>query len=233
MSVVNRYVFRARISEAKFRKIIKLFTYDLSATQIAQIVHISRPTINRYLMAIRERVAAICEAESPFSGVVEVDESYFGPRRVKGKRGRGAGGKTIVFGMFNRNGKVYTEIVPDVSKKTLQAIIRGRVSQESIVHSDTWRGYNGLVDLGYNKHYRVRHGMDEFATDKSHINGIESFWGYAKTRLSRFKGIHKHTFYLHLKETEFRFNHRNERDDLYMILHWCRVKDFNYAYNLL
>lgn len=218
MSAVNRYVFRARISEAKFRRIIKLFTYDLSATQIAQIVHVSRPTINRYLMAIRECVAAICEAESPFSGVVEVDESYFGPRRVKGKRGRGAGGKTIVFGIFKRNGKVYTEIVPDVSRKTLQAIIRGRVSQESVVHSDTWRGYNGLVDIGYNKHYRVRHGINEFATDESHINGIESFWGYAKTRLARFRGIHKHTFYLHLKETEFRFNHRNERDKLYMIL---------------
>ncbi|OGV52176.1 MAG: hypothetical protein A2X49_05880 [Lentisphaerae bacterium GWF2_52_8] len=51
---------------------------------------------------------------------------------------------------------------------------------------------------------------------KSHINGIESFWGVAKTRLSKFKGIHKSTFYLHLKECEFRFNHRN--DDLYRLL---------------
>ena len=139
MTAVNRYVFRARISEAKFRHILKLFVYDLSATQIAKITHVSRPTINRYMMSIRERIAAFCERESPFSGIAEVDESYFGPRRVKGKRGRGAGGKTIVFGIFNRNGKVYTEIVPNASKKTLQAIIRGRVSQESIVHSDTWR----------------------------------------------------------------------------------------------
>ena len=228
INIVNRYVFRARISEAKFRQILRLFSYDLSATQIAKIVHVSRPTINRYLMAIRERVAVFCELESPFSGVIEVDESYFGPRRVKGKRGRGAGGKTIVFGIFKRNGKVYTEIVPNASKKTLQAIIRGRVNQDSIVHSDTWRGYNGLVDLGYNKHYRVRHSHDEFATDKSHINGIEGFWGYAKTRLVRFRGIHKHTFYLHLKETEFRFNHRNEDKDLYnILLKIIRIKPLN------
>jgi hypothetical protein len=68
-----------------------------------------------------------------------------------------------------------TEIVPDCSKSTLQGIIRGRVSLESVIHSDGWRGYDGLVDLGYQKHFRVEHGKNEFATEQSHINGIESF----------------------------------------------------------
>jgi len=77
-------------------------------------------------MAIRERIAGFCEAESPFQGKIEVDESHFGPRRVKGKRGRGAGNKTIVFGLIKRNGKVYTEIVPDCSKFTLHSIIPGK-----------------------------------------------------------------------------------------------------------
>ena len=124
-----------------------------------------------------------CEAESPVQGEVEVDESYFGARRVKGVRGRGAKGKTIVFGLFKREGRVYTEIVPDCSKITLQGIIRGRVKFESIIHSDGWRGYDGLVDLGYQKHFRVEHGNNEFANKNSHINGIESFWAFAKTRL--------------------------------------------------
>jgi transposase-like protein len=35
--------------------------------------------------------------------------------------------KTIVFGLLKRNGKVYTEIVPDVKAKTLVPIIRGKV----------------------------------------------------------------------------------------------------------
>lgn len=147
---------------------------------------------------------------SPFRGEVEVDESYFGPRRVRDKRGRGAGEKTIVFGIFQRNGYVYTEIVPDASKKTLQCVIRGRVSLNTVVHSDGWRGYNGLVDVGYDKHLRVQHSHNEFANDRSHINGIESFWSYAKRRLTKFNGIAEHTFELHLKETEFRFNHRNK-----------------------
>ena len=149
----------------------------------------------------------------PFDGIIEVDESYFGPRRIPGKRGRGASGKTIVFGVFKRQGKVYTEIVPDARKKTLQAIIRGKVALKSVIHSDGWRGYNGLVDVGYDKHYRVHHGQDEFARGTSHINGIESFWSFAKRRLAQFNGIPTRSFYLHLKETEFRFNHRN--DNLY------------------
>jgi transposase-like protein len=48
---------------------------------------------------------------------------------------------------------------------------------------------------------------------RSHINGIESFWGYAKRRLAKFNGVSGNTFYLHLKETEYRFNHR--RGNLY------------------
>jgi transposase-like protein len=139
-----------------------------------------------------------------------VDESYFGARRVRGKRGRGAGSKQIVFGIYRRNGKVYTEIVPNAAKKTLQAIIRGKVSLDSVIHSDGWRGYNGLVDVGYSKHLRVNHSDDVFAIGDVHINGIESFWSYAKRRLQKFNGVPEKTFSLHLKECEYRFNHRNE-----------------------
>ena len=216
MTPKNKYANRSRISEAKFRQIVKLFSLDLEADQMAQISGLNRNTINRYLRAIRERIVDYCQTQSPFKGEIEVDESYFGARRVKGKRGRGAQGKTIVFGIYKRNGKVYTEIVPNVSRKTLQAIIKGRVELNSVIHSDTWRSYNGLVDLGYKKHYRVRHGDNEFATEQSHINGIESFWAYAKTRLYRFRGLHKSTFILHLKECEFRFNYRDQ--NIYQLL---------------
>ena len=187
---------------------------DFEAVKIAKLTGVSRVSVNHYLMGIRRVIAAECEAGARanigVNGEVEVDESYFGPRRVKGKRGRGAGHKTIVFGLLKRKGKVYTEIVPDARKATLQAIIRGKVDSDTVIHSDGWRGYDGLVDLGYQKHYRVHHGEDEFVTGKSHINGIESFWGVTKTRLAKRRGIKKEHFYLHLKECEFRFNHRNE-----------------------
>ena len=217
----NKYVKRSRISEKKFRQLVKLFSLDLDAVQISELSHLNRNTVNRYLKAIRNRIAEFCEVESPFNGEVEIDESYFGAKRVKGKRGRGASGKTIVFGIFKWNGKVYTEIIRDARRKTLQDIIRGRVDLETVIHSDGWRGYTGLVDLGYKKHFRVHHGKNEFVRGKAHINGIESFWGYAKTRLSKFRGIHKSSFYFHLKESEFRFNYRHE--NIYQIM----LKIFN------
>ncbi len=214
--MANKYFKRSRVSASKIRQLLKLFSLDLNALQIAKISGLNRNTVNNYLRKIRELIASYCEQDSPFKGEVEVDESFFGARRVKGKRGRGAYGKTIVFGIYKRNGKVYTEIVPDCSRATLQAIIKGKVVKDSIIHSDKWRGYNGLVDLGYRKHYRIDHGNDEFVNGKSHINGIEGFWGFAKSRLSKFKGLHKSTFYLHLKECEFRYNYRKE--DLYKLL---------------
>jgi transposase-like protein len=213
----NKYVSRSRISEKKFRELIRYYSVDLSASQIAELTKLSRQTINTYLTAIRRRLVEVCNGENaPFVGHIEVDESYFGARRVKGKRGRGARGKTIVFGLLKRQGKVYTEIVPDCSAATLQSIILGKTDIDSVIHSDGWRGYNGLVDFGYKKHFRVHHGKNEFVRGNSHINGIESFWGYAKIRLVKFKGMNKSTFNLHLKECEFRFNNREQ--DIYKVL---------------
>ena len=163
IAIKNKYIHRSKISEAKFRQLIKCFSLDLNACQTSSLTHLNRNTINRYFHLIRKRVAHFCELESPFQGEIEVDESYFGGKRIKGKRGRGAFCKTPVFGMLQRNGKVYTEIVPDCAKATLQAIIRRKADLESVIHSDGWRGYNGLIDLGYKKHFRVHHSNDEFA----------------------------------------------------------------------
>jgi len=104
----------------------------------------------------------------------------FGGRRVRGKKGRGAGGKTMA------------------------ACI------DSIIHSDGWRGYDGLVDRGYKKHFRVNHGQHEFARGNCPINGIESFCSYVKRRPAKSNGVPRKTFHLHLKKCEFRFNHREE-----------------------
>jgi transposase-like protein len=217
MAPKNRYVHRSKISESKFRQVVRLFSLDLTALQTAEMTGLNRNTVNRFYTAIRERIAQFNEKTSPVRGDIEVDESYFGPRRVRGLRGRGAGRKTIVFGLFKRNGRVYTEIVPDCSAKTLQAIIRGHADIQSVIHSDGWRGYNGLVDFGYEKHLRVEHSENEFsAGDGNHINGIESFWGFAKNRLVKFHGIPKNQFYFHLKECEFRFNHRH--DNIYLLI---------------
>jgi len=221
MTITNKYIKRSRISEAKFREFIRYFSLDLDAHKITFLTSLNRNTVNRYLLLIRKRIAEFCEQSSPFHGKIKVDESYFGARRIRGKRGRGAYGKTPVFGILQRGGQIYTEIVPDCARKTLQAVIRGRVKPDSVIHSDSWRGYSGLVDLRYKKHYRIHHGKDQFANGKRHINGIESFWSYSKRRLMKFHGIPRSTFYLHLKECGFRFNYRN-RNIYQMVLKLLR-----------
>jgi transposase len=216
MTQKNRYYSRSKISEAKFRQLIRYFAMDLTATDCAELTGLSVRSVNSIYQRIRRRLAQQCEQVSPLGGELEADESYFGPRRIRGLRGRGAGQKTVVFGLLKRGSNVYTEIVPNASKAILQAIIRGKADVASVIHTDRWRGYDGLVDVGFDKHFRVNHGQNEFARGNAQVNGIESFWSYAKRRLVQFNGVPTHTFYLHLKETEFRFNHRH--DNLYKAL---------------
>jgi len=205
----NRYYRRSKISEAKFRQLVRLFALDLTPTDTAELTGLSVRSTNAIYQRIRTRIAEVCAIQSPFKGEIEADESYFRPKRIRGKRGRGAGSKTIVFGLLKRGNCVYTEIVPNASKATLQGIIRGKVDPNSVIHTDKWGGHDGLVDIGIDKHFRVNHGNNEFVRGSQHVNGIESFWSYAKHRLAQFHGVAKHTFALLLKETEFRFNHRN------------------------
>ena len=86
----NKYVKRSKISEAKFRDVVKHFSLDLASENIAVLTNLNRNTVNRYLFLLRKRIAEFCEQQSPFSGEIEVDESYFGAKRIKGKRGRGS-----------------------------------------------------------------------------------------------------------------------------------------------
>mgnify|MGYP006285329321 CR=1 FL=1 len=223
MAGLNKYYRRSKISEARFRQLLRCFALDLTASNAAALTGISARSTTAIFLKIRRRLLEARERDAFIErGAVEIAESYFGPSRVRGKRGRGAGGKTIVFGIFGdytspeRGGRVYTEIVPNCRQKTLRRVIRGHIALEAVIHSDGWTGYDGLVDVGYAKHLRVTHRAHEFATAQTHINGIESFWSFAKRRLQKFNGVPRHTFLLHLKECEWRFNHR--REDLYQAL---------------
>ena len=213
----NKYFFRGRISDEKFRLILKLFFFFFKAKKVSKLTNLNRVTINNIYQKIRERIAEICEAESPFeNGEIELDESYFGARRVRGMRGRGAKGKIPVFGMLKRGDKVYTQIVKNCSISELLPIIQGKIEPNTVLYTDGFKTYDGLVNYGYKEHFRVKHGENEFASGHNHINGIENFWGLCKVRLAKFRGVHKKSFYLHIKECEFRYNYRNQ--NIYVIL---------------
>lgn len=211
----NKYCHGTHISERKFRELIKCFSLDLNAYESSKIVNISHVTCKKIFHKLRIYILKNMTEDNFDEGEFELDESYFGAKRIRGKRGRGAAGKTPVFGLLKRNGNVYVQIVKNCSKKELMPIIEGKILTGCTIYTDGWKAYDGLVLNGYD-HYRVFHSENEFARGKSHVNGIESFWSYTKRRLSKFNGLSDKTFYLHLKESEFRFN--NRFNDLYDIM---------------
>ena len=115
---------RARLSKYKLKKILKCFCIDIDATKAARLTGINRNTINRYYLLFRRLIFKKRTNDlRKITGAAELDESYFGASRLRGnhhkrKRGRGTH-KQPVFGIFERDGTVYTEIVPDAKKRTL------------------------------------------------------------------------------------------------------------------
>jgi transposase len=189
----------------------------MEAKKVSEFTGLNRVTINRIFDKIRVRISELCEDDSPFvNGEIELDESYFGACRVRGIRGRGARGKIPVFGMLKRGDKVYTQIIKNCSMSELMPVIQGKADKGAVLFTDGFKTYDGLAYFGYKKHYRVRYGENEFAVGNNRINGIENFWGLCKTRLAKFKRVHKHKFYLHIKECEFRYNFRKQ--NIYLIL---------------
>lgn len=203
---------RQRIPRPKFSLLVKCFALDLTAVQSSKLINLNRNTINRYYAFIKSLVIyqALKERqEEQIANGVEIDESYFGPRRQKGKRGRGAGKKIVVLGLLKRSGKVYAQIIPDASQEEILPIIRQTVKSGADIYTDGWRSYDALAVYGYN-HKKVNHSKNEFAReDDIHINGVESFWSWTKRRLAKFNGIPKPLFGIYLLESEWRFNHRD------------------------
>jgi len=206
-----KLIKNSKLLNKQIKKIVRCLALELTSSQAAKETGLNRHTTDRIYQLIREKIADWQETtQTIFKGEVELDESYFGGKR-KYERGRSTKQKVPVFGILKRNGQVYTQIVPDVSRETLIKIIRTKVVPDSVIYTDSWRSYDGLIVDGY-RHYRINH-QQEFKRGKhNHINGIESFWSYTKRKLIKHYGIPPKRFYFYLKEMEFRFNNRNVKD---------------------
>ena len=205
---------KSRLSKAKQDRLIEHFVAGTTARTASVIIGVNKNTASYYFHRLREVISKAVEDETPFSGEIEVDESYFGGKR-KGKRSRGAAGKVPVFGLLKRGGKVYTKIIPDAKAATLMPIIQERIMPDSVVYTDCLTSYN-VLDISCFKHFRINHS-ELFADHKNHINGIENFWNQAKRHLRKFNGIPKDHFPLYLKECEWRFNNPKTEDQLKML----------------
>ena len=188
--------------------VLYYFYLEISARKTAKEFNLDYETIQSRFMQFRKKIAEYCNKEAEkLNGELEIDESYFGGKR-KGQRGRGAKNKTIVFGILERKGKIYTKIVENVSAEKLMNEIQNKTLKGSVFYTDGWKSYASLEQYG--KHNIIDHDKELVDNNHNHINGIEGFWSFAKERFHKYHGIDKQNYPFYVKEMEFRFNHRNE-----------------------
>lgn len=210
---------KSRTSLQTWFYVIFLFTttrHGVSGKEIQRQTGVTYKTAWRMGQKVREHMAEI-DGEDPLGGAghtVEIDETMVGGVR-KGKRGRGAEGKTVVFGMLQRDGDVMLKVVPNVRRATLQPIIEANVRKGTMVDTDELKSYNGLSEAGYD-HGRVNHSEGRYvADDGSTVNAIENFWRHLKCSI---KGTHTSVSpeYLerYAKEFEYRFNRRKRPETM-------------------
>ena len=215
-------ISHCRLKKSTQSRLLEYFVLEVTARSAANLLGIQPNSAILFYRKVRQVIALYLaqEAAEIFNGDIEIDESYFGGVR-KGKRGRGAAGKVVVFGMLKRHGKVYTVIVENTKASTLMPVIANKIKPDSFVYTDTYRSYDAL-DVTEFHHHRINHS-EVFADKKNHINGIENFWNQAKRVLRKYNGIDKKNFHLFLKECGFRFNYGTPLNQLKILRKWCGI----------
>ncbi len=199
----NKYVCRSKISENKFRKIIRYFALDLDPHKIAPLTSLNRNTVNRYLVRIRERIYSACLRQSPFDQhPLALLESM--------------NGKAPIFGLKKEGLQVRTDLIPVQSADRLRQCLKTNGSGGPLCLPERWACYDGIVDMESRRLYGLTALVGADDENKACGRVIEDFLGFIQQRMSKLRLAVTDRFGLHLKECEFRFNHRDA--DLYQLL---------------
>ncbi len=140
---------------------------------VTTIVGVSYPTVRRWFARFRTQLPA---SELKLSGIVEVDESFFGKQKF--------GQQTIVIGAIERDTRrLRLQIIPDRAQDSLELFLTKAVARESHLATDAFSGYHDLEFYGYS-HERCNHSNGHFGP----TNMIENLWGVIKRSLRRLYG---------------------------------------------
>ena len=215
--MVGTPFYKSRTPLQKWFYAMYLFTttrHGVPAKELQRQLGVTYKTAWRMGHELRKYIAK-ADGDDGLSGHVEVDETYVGGRKKGGKRGRGAPGKTVVFGMVERDGDVITRVVPNVRRITLEQHILENVEAGSRISSDELASYSKLSKHGYD-HASVNHSADEWVKGDTHVNTAEGFWSRLKLSI---RGTHVHVSAKHLPkylaEFEYRFNMRHRPDAMF------------------
>lgn len=147
------------------------------------------------------------------SEITELDETFVGGVR-KGKRGRGAAGKTPVFGALERKGEIRLQVIPDVKQKTLMPLIEKLVVDNTVIVTDGSNSYNHVKKLGH-IHETVNHNTGEYVRGEVHTNNIEGFWSQFKRSVhGTYHAVSPKYLQTYLDEFSYRYNRRKSESPL-------------------
>ena len=203
--------FQASLPE--WKEITRIFLKDRTGVRVAEAAGVERRCVHRMLHHLRTLMTN--DRVGPFTGIVEIDETFIGGqwrnkpwriRRKGTKRGHGTS-KQAIFGLLSRDtGQVIAFPIPNLRSETLLAALRSNLSPDAQVYTDGWTGYAHVVD--FFSHKKVDHFNGIYVRGTVHTNSIESFWGYLKRRLKITGGIRVERLPLFLGEEVWRFNQR-------------------------
>ncbi len=210
---------RSRTPLDKWFYAMYLFTtsrHGVPAKELQRQLSVTYKTAWRMGHEIRKHMARV-DGDPPLTDHVEIDETYIGGRKpkIKGFTGRGAKGKTVVMGILERDGEVFTKVVPTAGRKSLIPPIIERLMAGTRISTDEWGAYRILKQLGYD-HETVNHSADEWVRGATHVNSIEGFWSQLKRSI---RGTHVHVSAKHLPkylgEFEYRYNMRKHPEVMF------------------
>jgi transposase-like protein len=185
----------------------------IAAKQLQRELGVTYKTAWRMFRQIR---AMLAEDRDPFTGELEVDETYVGGKRSGGKRGRGAPGKTIAAGVIQRDGAMEATVVPNIRKVTMEPVIEASVEKGATVYADELKSYGGLTAKGY-AHEAVNHSAGEYVRGSAHTNTVEGFWSVLKGGLRGvYRSVSQKYLQSYINEYAFRYGRRKDSAPMFM-----------------
>jgi transposase len=196
----RRWLGELNLTARQWLWVLKLFELEVPPPRMAKEVGISYPTALKATYLIRRAIA-----QSSSENVFCLKESN--PGAARGRSGMQAvDPSTPVFGILERNGKVSVCVPGELSAESVLREQSRFVKQGSIILTGRFGDYDGLI--------LRRRRLPPQAAKRVHgkflLNGLESFWSFARQRLSNFHGTSDQELLFFLNELAFRFNHRQE-----------------------
>ncbi len=153
------------------------------------------------------------QSNYPLSKTVEMDDTYVGGV-ARGKRGRGATGKSIVLGAVQRQGRIAASVVGNLSAETVRPFIEQHIKPGTALMTDEFKTYR-KTRKGY-PHRTVNHSSGTYVRGMVHTNTIEGFWSQLKRSLSgTYHAVSPKYLQHYVNEFAYRYSKRHALSSLF------------------